>query len=56
MSHVFSNISESCGQHSDLSHFLPLIHTSSQLSLYRFFHPIFLDILLFSLTFLNECK
>ena len=56
ISHVFSNISESCGQHSDLSHFLPLIHTSSQLSLYRFFHPIFLDFLLFSLIFLNECK
>ena len=55
ISHVFSNISESCGQHSDLSHFLSLIQPSSRLSLYRFFHLIFLDFLLFSLTFLNEC-
>ena len=36
--------------------FLPLIHTSSQLSRFRFFPLIFLDFLSFSHDFLNECK
>ncbi len=56
ISHVSSNISESCGQHSDFPFFLPLIYSFLQLSIFRFFPLIFLDFLLFSLTFLNECK